>query len=276
MSKSVLITGASTGIGFATAKDLASQGWRVYAGVRSEADRENLAQAHDSILPIILDVTQSESIQQAHQEIAADLHDPLHALINNAGIAGASPIELQSLEDWQKLFAVNLFGAVEVTKTFLPLLRQSKGRIVNMSSVSGLMTSPYLTCYSASKFALEAFSDGLRRECAHFGIQVSVIEPGPIKTPIWNKSFGQSAQSLAACPEELQNLYKKGLESFTKSLDTVVQEALPVEDVCKAVAHALMNKKPKTRYIVSKKGFVYNVLRALPDRIVDKYLFNIK
>ncbi len=193
----VLVTGASTGIGRATGLYLQARGFRVFASVRRETDAADLSGA----TPVLLDVENAESIRAAADAVGAALEDgALQGLVNNAGIAVSGPLEFLEMSDLRHQFEVNLFGQVAVTRAFLPLLRRAKnGRIVNMSSISGRITAPLLGPYSMSKFALEAFSDALRRELSPFGLSVSVVEPGAIKTPIWDKASTRRRSGSHEC-----------------------------------------------------------------------------
>lgn len=188
---SVLITGASSGIGEATAIHLSQNGFRVFAGVRNFSDGERLKRHAKGIIhPVLLDVTQKDSIAFAYNSIKETVgKNGLAGLINNAGIAIAGPIECIPIEEIRRQMEVNVIGQISVTQTFLPLLKMNKGKIVNIGSVSGRMTIPFLSPYSISKFAMEAFTDALRMELRQFGISVSIIETGNVATPIWKKSI---------------------------------------------------------------------------------------
>ncbi len=184
----ILISGSSTGIGKATAIQLARKGHVVWAGVRAQKSFDALTKANvQGLKPIFLDVCDEKSIEEAVARITKE-SGLLHGLVNNAGIAIGGPVEAVNLSDWRRQFETNVFGQILVTQKCLPLLRQCKGRIVNVSSVSGKIASPFLAPYAGSKHALEAISDSLRRELRPHGVKVSIVEPGPIATPIWEKS----------------------------------------------------------------------------------------
>jgi NAD(P)-dependent dehydrogenase (short-subunit alcohol dehydrogenase family) len=189
-SDSVVITGASTGIGAACALALDKLGYRVFAGVRHPADGERLQQqAGPRLMPIRLDVTDAASISAASHTVAAMVGERgLAGLVNNAGIGVAGPIELLPLADWRRQFEVNVFGLIAVTQTFLPLIRTGRGRIINMGSIAGRASMPFMAPYAASKHALEAITDALRLELQPWGIRVALIAPGAIATPIWKNS----------------------------------------------------------------------------------------
>ena len=196
-NRTVLITGASTGIGQACATTLAANGWHVFAGVRREQDADRLStQSPGKITPVIIDVTDAATIQNARAQVESSLGDKgLVGLVNNAGIGLGGPIEFVDLDRLREQFEVNVFGQVRVIQAFAARLRQAKGRMVNMSSISGRIAIPFLGPYAASKFALEAISDALRLELRPHGVHVSVIEPGSIATPIWEKARQRAEQA---------------------------------------------------------------------------------
>ncbi len=272
----VVITGASTGIGAACALDLNQQGYRVFAGVRRLEDAAALRKrASDSLTPILLDVTQPEQIQSAVSIITQAVGDSgLAGLVNNAGIAIGGPLEFLSLEKLRKQFEVNVIGLVAVTQAFLPLIRQGKGRIINMSSFGGSIASPFLAPYHASKFALEAISDSLRMELTPWGIDVVVIKPSAVKTPIWEKAL-QDGKALT------QNLSAQALEYYGDAAGLVSNRlkqsqtnGADVSIVTQAVFRALTAPRPKTRYVVAINRFKYHLLRLLPDRLRDRLILN--
>ena len=272
--KAILITGASTGIGKASAIDL-SKDFLVFAGVRKSEDEDAIRNLNNSnLIPVRLDVTDSESRLSAKNEIEKHLNGrPLYGLINNAGIAVGGPIETLPLNRFREQFEVNVFGALATTQMFLPAIRQSKGRVVNISSVSGLMTSPFMGPYCSSKFALEALSDALRRELMQYGVNVSVIEPGPIKTPIWEKSLARKEEFMEGCSEEARTLYEPMLVKFLESIDKVAKSAVEVDVVVEKMRHAMTSKKPKTRYLVGPQSSFVGIMRRFgPDRLMDKLM----
>ena len=216
-NKSILITGASSGIGKYTTEILAERGWIVWAGYRNEKDKNELLKI-DNVRPVKLGVTDVGSIVQV-KEIIENSKIPLNVLFNNAGIAVGGPIEMLDIEDIKKVYDVNVFGYVRMIQNFLPLLRQSSGRIINMSSMGGLVGVPFLMPYSSSKFAIEGISDSLRRELYNQNIQISVIEPGPIKTSIWKKSL-ENSDAVFNFDNKILKLYQpavKNLNSLIKN-----------------------------------------------------------
>ena len=274
--KTMVITGASTGIGAACASHFASQqGWRVYAGVRREEDGARLTQsASDNLVPLMLDVESEGSVRTAVDTVTAALgEEGLSALINNAGVAISGPLECVPMTEVRRQFDINVFGALAVTQAFLPLIRRAAGRIVMMSSISGRITGPFLGPYSASKFALEAMSDALRLELRPWNISVSIIEPGPIATPIWDKSR-QTARRLretmaAPCAE----LYQRRLQRLEDVVENAARTAIPCAEVVAAVEDALVSARPKTRYLMGRQArLAAFVTRFLPDRLRDRLI----
>lgn len=269
----ILISGASTGIGRACAVHMASLGHQVWGGVRSQKSFQDLTKMNvRGLRPIFLDVTEEKSITDAVSLIKKE-SGTLHALVNNSGIAVGGPIEGLSLADWRRQFEVNFFGLIALTQACLPLLRESKGRIVNMSSMSGRLASPYLAPYASSKFALEAFSDSLRRELYRFGVQVAIIEPGAINTPIWKKSIADGVELKAEMSNEVMEVYGTPIDQFFKAMEKTERGSSPVGVVVRAVEHALLSRTPRTRYPVGK--YVNLLTRAaavLPDKWMDGIL----
>ncbi|HEY8278427.1 MAG TPA: SDR family oxidoreductase [Bdellovibrionota bacterium] len=269
--KAVIVTGASSGIGKAAALRLASRGYEAWAGVRSAKDSafwESVPHAS----PLLLDVTQETSVQSAMDRLRPLLKDAQEVhLVNNAGIAVAGPVEGVSIQRWREQFEVNVFGLVRITQALLPFIRATRGRIVNVSSVSGLATSPYMGPYSASKFAVEAISDALRRELRQFGCKVIVVEPGPIATPIWEKNLERKEKLLADLSEEIKNIYRHELELFQKGVKHTARNAAPVERASGAIEKALLLRNPRTRYVVGRKTLNAEMAFAsfLPDSWVD-------
>lgn len=267
-AKTVVITGASTGIGRACALYMDKLGWRVFAGVRKESDAASLrGEGPGRLTPLFLDVTDSKSVKEAARVVSNAVGpDGLSGLVNNAGIPYGGPVEYLDVDKVRAEFEVNFFGAITVTQTFLPLLRAGKGRIVNISSISGLVSMPFVSSYSSAKFALEALSDSLRVELSPWDIQVSVVEPGAIATPIWGKAEEAVQDLIRHGPQEGLDLYG-GLIGPMQSRFKL--HGLPPDEVAKAVAHALTSRRPKTRYIVGAEGKIYLLLKHLPDHLRD-------
>ncbi|WP_395744508.1 SDR family oxidoreductase [Prosthecobacter sp.] len=270
--RTVLVTGASTGIGAACVRTLAGRGWRVFAGVRKTQDGEALAAgATGQIVPVILDVTNREQIQTVVQEISAQCGAAgLQGVVNNAGIALAGPLEFMPLEAFQKQFEVNVLGLVAVTQAVMPLIRASRGRIVLMGSNSGFMCEPFLAGYGATKHAVEAIADSLRIELRTWGIEVALIEPGAIKTPIWSKSREAAERLFDGMPPQCEELYATPITALRKMVEKVPSMAIPPERVAKAVTHALESRRPRTRYPVGLDSIGGSLLvKVVPDRLRD-------
>lgn len=269
----ILISGASTGIGRACAVHMARLGNVVWAGVRSQNSFDEISRLNvKGLRPVILDVANSDSIASAVSEIRKR-SGMLSGLVNNAGVAVGGPIEALTMKEWHHQFQVNFFGVVELTRECLPLLRESKGRIVNMSSISGRIATPFLGPYASSKFALEAFSDSLRRELRSHAVRVSVIEPGAIKTPIWEKSLSTGSRARAELSGEMEQVYGPSLNRFFKYLDELAANGGPVSLVTKAVEHALCSSSPRSRYPVGRGIKTLSRLTGwLPDSLIDRLL----
>ena len=273
--RSALITGASSGIGRATALRLDAAGFRVFAGVRRQADGEALrAAASPGLVPLILDVTDATGVETAAKEVEAEVGAAgLQGLVNNAGIAVAAVLEFVELDDLRRQLEVNVVGAAAVTRAFLPLLRRGGGRVVNVSSNGGYVASPFLGPYAASKFALEALSDSLRRELRTWNLPVSVIEPGSVETPIWEKGRGEAARVRAGLPEEARGLYAPALDRIEAYVAKTANRAIPADAVARAVEHALTAPRPRIRYRVGSDARLTRLLsRLLPDRALDAVL----
>jgi NAD(P)-dependent dehydrogenase (short-subunit alcohol dehydrogenase family) len=268
----VLITGASTGIGRATALRLAGSGWTVLAGVRKTADGEALRVAGgERVIPLELDVTDPAQIEQAAERVGELAPSDLDALVNNAGSAVGGPLELISLDDLRRQFDVNFFGHVAVTQALIPALRRARGRIVLISSVGGLLTTPYLAPYHASKYALEAVANSLRLELAGSHIQVALIEPGSVATPIWEKNRGQVDEF--AVPEELREQYGHVPAAMAKTLQSTARRGIPSERVAQTIERALSAKRMRARYLIGRDAHAMVwASRLLPDLLFDRLL----
>lgn len=268
----VVVTGASTGIGRATVVHLARLGFRVFAGVRKEADAEAIrGEGIASLAPLLLDVTDESSLAAAQQSVAAAVGESgLAGLVNNAGIAIGAPVEYLPLDELRRQFEVNLVGPVAVTQAFLPLVRKAAGRVVLVSSIGGRFTNPFIGPYVASKFALEAIADALRMELAASKIPVSVIQPGAIKTAIWEKGKPYADDMLANLPEEGKQRYGKMAGAIVDMMATLEKGAIPPERVARAIEDALTARRPRTRYVVGLDARVQAILAwTLPDRWKD-------
>lgn len=271
----ILITGVSTGIGYGTAKVLIENGYHVLGSVRKIADAERVkAELGKNFTPLIFDVTKQEDVLKAAVNVKKMLDGKgLAGLVNNAGIAIGGPLLHTKLDDLRWQMEVNVIGLVGVTQAFAPLLGACKGcpypagRIVNISSVAGKITSPFLAAYSASKHAVEAISHGFRREFQLYGIDVIIVGPGPIKTPIIDKfPDADDSQYQGTDYEQPAKVFEeKAMERF--------QNALPTEDVGRLILKIFRSKKPKTRYpILHGKFMNFIIPNLLPDRSIDKFV----
>ena len=266
----VVITGASTGIGKATALRLDNLGFHVFAGVRRTEDGEALQrEASDRLTPLRIDVTEQRSIDEAAEQVAAS-GLPVTGLVNNAGVGTGGPYEFIPIDTLRMQFEVNYFGHVAVTQAFIPALRSTQGRIVNMGSIAGRMAPPFVGPYSASKFALEAFTDSLRVELAPWKIGVAIVEPGVIATPIWDKATETINQLRSDRPEEAFALYGDAIEAVERWVETSAETAIDADKVAQAVEHALTAKRPKARYLVGGDAKQQAILaKWVPTRLRD-------
>jgi NAD(P)-dependent dehydrogenase (short-subunit alcohol dehydrogenase family) len=270
--RSVVITGSSTGIGEACALSLDRRGWRVFATVRREADGQRLAsQASERFEWLLLDVTDPLSIGAAAEQVASRLGEaPLDGLVNNAGIATGGPVEFVSLEQYRRAFEVNVVGLVAVTQAFLPLLRRGRGRIVNIGSIGGRVSSPMVSPYCASKHAVGAISDALRIELAPWGLHTSVIEPGVVVTPIWDKGLKDMDSAMHGLPPAALERYARLIRAFRRILAGAPRRGVPVGDVARVVERALVSRRPRHRYVVGTDARVRLALQTiLPRRWMD-------
>lgn len=273
--KNILVTGCSSGIGFATAKKFLDHGWRVFGSVRNENVAQDLANSlGENFFPLIFDVTDYKNANRAKAQLTSVVGESgLDCLVNNAGTAVSGPLLHVDLNEFRHQFDVNVFGLLKVTQLFAPLLKENKkiqknpGRIINISSMSGLIARPFLGPYSASKFALESMTDTMRRELMVFGIQVIAIEPGPIQTPIWKKAIDRH--------HEYQNtVYGPVMEHFNEEIAEIERSALPVENVAKLIYKTVHSRHPKTRYrIVPKPVLIWLALHVLGDKLLDKMFY---
>ena len=274
--RSVVITGASTGIGRATAEHLARKSWRVFAGVRKLEDGAPLKAAHENIEPILLDVTQSDQVEAAVATISADLKgEKLAGLVNNAGIANMGPLAVQPLDQFQAHFEVNVFGLLRATQAFVPMLGMDEhrtgnpGRIVNITSVGGKLASPFLGAYTATKHAVESMTDSLRRELVVFGIDAIAVGPGAVRTPIWDK-----AEEVNVGNPYGNSPWADAIDTFSDTMLKGGRDGLPPEQIAKVIETALTAKSPKARYApVPNKLTNFTLPMLLPKRTVDSFFW---
>jgi NAD(P)-dependent dehydrogenase (short-subunit alcohol dehydrogenase family) len=264
----VLLTGASSGIGRACAERLAGRGWRVLAGARAAGDLDSLATI-SGVEPVELDVTDEAQIEAA----AARAGARLDALVNNAGIAVIGPIEALPVEEWRRQLEVNVVAQIAVTRALLPALLNAGGRIVNVTSIGGRVALPLFGPYAASKFALEAATDALRRELRGQGVEVVAIEPGAIRTPIWTKGLERGDELDAALDDDQRARYGRLIETIRREAANNAKSAPEPSAVADAVEAALTAPRPRTRYLVGREARIQAALGwLLPDRAMDALL----
>jgi NAD(P)-dependent dehydrogenase (short-subunit alcohol dehydrogenase family) len=270
--RSVLVTGASTGIGRATALRLDAVGWKVFAGVRRSEDADSLRQAgSERLAPLVLDVTDAAQIAAATERIGAEAGGRLDGLVNNAGIAIPGPLETLPIDDFRRQVEVNLTAHVAVTQAMLPLIRPARGRIVFITSIGGRIAFPLNGAYHAAKFGLEAVGDVFRQELRPWDISVSMVEPGSIDTPIWERGAQNADEIEARAHPDQEALYGKAIASFRKVVRDLADRGIPPEKVAEAIAHALESGRPRTRYLVGLDAKVQARLKLLiPDRAFDR------
>lgn len=270
--KVAVITGASSGIGRACALLLVREGFHVFAGVRRREDGDKLvAEAGDHLLPLIIDVTDIELIAAAVKDITVRLQGRnLDGLVNVAGIGITGPLEYVTAADLCRVFQVNVFGQLAVTQAFLPLIRQARGRIVNISSVGAHIALPFGGVLTASKAAMGLLNDALRMELRSFGVRVCVIEPASINTPAVEKTLGDVEGVIRRLPPDGARRYGGMLRAFTKRAYATELNGSAPDVVARAVHHALTARRPRIRYTVGKGAKVLTILpRLLPDRLLD-------
>jgi NAD(P)-dependent dehydrogenase (short-subunit alcohol dehydrogenase family) len=276
-TRTAVVTGASTGIGRACAERLDSLGWRVFAGVRSDTAAEELRSAgSERLTPVRIDVTDAESIAAAAEVTEAMGTGGLDGLVNNAGIAVAAPMEFVPIDELRRQIEVNLIGQVAVTQAFLPLLRPSRGRIVNVSSIGGLVASAFFGPYNASKYGLEAVSDALRQELRPWGIKVCVVEPGAMATPIWDKGVATADELIAGASPAQLSLYEKQIQAMRRAAQEASKRGSPPQKVAQVIEKALTVRRPKARYLVggdARGQFLAS--RILPTRVFDRMVTRV-
>jgi NAD(P)-dependent dehydrogenase (short-subunit alcohol dehydrogenase family) len=272
-SGAVVVTGASTGIGRATALLLDGEGYRVFAGVRKEADARELAKdGSDRLTPVTVDVTDADQIEAARGQVAEAVGDEgVVGLVNNAGVGGGGPIEFMPLDELRRTLEVNLIGQVAVTQAFIPLLRKRKGTIVFIASIGGRVASPFMSPYNTSKFAIEALGESLRHELRPWGIDVAVVEPGSIDTEIWTKGNQQVREQAEGMPEDARRLYGRQIARFGEVLNETASRGIPPAKVAEVVHKAIASDNPRHRYLVGTDARIGGRLKGvLPDKAFSK------
>jgi len=269
-----IVTGASTGIGAATARELARRGFHVLAGVRRDRDADAIR--GPGIEPLIIDITNPDHIRALATRVRGDSQGrAVRALVNNAAVGVNVPVEAFAIDEWRRLFEVNLFGHVAVTQALLPALIRSKGRVVNISSAGGKVAMATYGPYAGTKFALEAVSDSLRREMAPFGVAVVVVEPGAVRTEMPGRAIATAHELASAMSPEQSQRYGPLVQAITAQTasHTTSGSGLPADAAAKVIAKAVTARKPRTRYTVGRDAaLITRLVRFLPDRTLDRVL----
>jgi NAD(P)-dependent dehydrogenase (short-subunit alcohol dehydrogenase family) len=266
----VVVTGASTGIGAATARELAFRGFHVLAGVRRDVDADALRA--DGIEPHILDITVESDVRAIADRVARDpLGRPVRALINNAGIPISAPVETLPMAEWRRLFEVNLFGHVAMAQALLPALLRSTGTVVNISSVGGKVAMSTYGPYAATKFALEAVSDSLRREVAELGVKVVVVQPGAVKTEMAERGIATADRLTAGMTSAQLQRYGNLTAAVSAQARSFTKTGVSAERTAKVIAKAATASRPRTRYTVGRDAAILvGLARVVPDRFLDR------
>ena len=266
----VVVSGASTGMGAATAKELARKGFHVLAGVRRDVDADALRA--EGIEPHILDITVDSHVAAVADRVTRDpLGRPLRALVNNAGISVNAPVEALPIAEWRRLFEVNLFGHVAITQALLPALLRSAGTVVNISSVGGRVALPTYGAYAGSKFALEAVSDSLRREVSGLGVKVVVVEPGAVKTEMLERGVANADRLKAGMATDQLERYGDLVAAVSEQARSFGEDGVSAESAAKVIARAVAAPHPRTRYTIGRDAAILvRLARVLSDRLLDR------
>jgi NAD(P)-dependent dehydrogenase (short-subunit alcohol dehydrogenase family) len=268
--KLVVVTGASTGMGASAARELASRGFHVLAGVRRDRDADAIRST--GIEPMILDITRSEQVEALAARVA-DEPGELHALVNNAGISVNAPVEALPLAQWRRLFEVNLFGHIAVTQALLPALLRSRGRVINISSVGGRVAMATYGAYAGTKFALEAVSDALRREVAPLGVQVVVVEPGGVRTEMGTRGVATANDLAARMSAEHRERYGSLIRAITAQMAEGTGSGVTADAAARVIAKAVVTPRPRTRYTIGRDAaLITRLTRILSDRTLDRMI----
>ncbi len=266
----VVVTGASTGIGAAAARELARKGFHVLAGVRRDRDADAIRLT--GVEPVILDITEPEHVGALAARVA---HDPraLHALINNAGIQVNAPVEAMPMQQWRWVFDVNLFGHIAVTQALLPALLSTRGRVVNISSVGGTIAMATYGANAGAKFALEAVSDSLRREVAPMGVDVVVVQPGGVRTQMAARGIRTANHLAAEMTPEQDERYGGLVQANNALMDSGTARGVTADAAARIIAKAVTTRRPRTRYTIGRDAaLLTRLVRLLPDRMLDRML----
>lgn len=270
-----VVTGSSTGIGEACALHLAQLGHRVFAAVRKEPDAERWRQQHANVTPLLFDVRDEAAVRRAAAFVTQEVGSAgIQGLVNNAGVAVAAPLEYLPVDDLRMQLEINVVGQLAVTQAFLPLLHEGHGRIVFISSISGLMATPMVGAYSASKHAVEALADSLRMELKEWGIEVCVIEPGQIATPIWTTSAHAADERQTRMAPEAPTRYGWMMRAARVRVAQGAKYGSNPHEVALVVEKALLDSHPRTRYLVGKDSRAVKVISMLPDRLRQRIVLS--
>jgi NADP-dependent 3-hydroxy acid dehydrogenase YdfG len=271
-TRTVLVTGASSGIGKATALYLAGQGVHVYAGVRKNSDKEKLLEEGSATLtPVILDVCQQESIDKAYELISREIENSEFSLVNNAGLSLNGPLEILPQKDIENLINVNVLGLLAVTRAFIPLIRNSQGRLINISSGHGLLAIPDKSVYAASKSAVQAITDSLRLELRPFGVRVSSVVVGKVNTSVLGKILGDREKMISQADPEILSHYLTLIEYFDKEVKNI--PGIEAIEVARVISDAILEEKPKTQYLVGPGAKKMKMLSRFPVKMRDNMLY---
>ena len=275
--KQILVTGANGGLGLGLVQSLCERGHQVWAAVRKPETMQALQSRYSSSLTVVkLDMTTASDIEQVFTQVNSKLDSTKEfVLVNNAGIAVGSPVESLPMDEWRNLYEINLFGPIRLIQKFLPVLRKTKGRVVNVGSISGRISTPFLAPYSSSKFALRSMTDSLRREVLPLGVKVVLIEPGPTKTNIWSKSLEHGQELESKMSSEMLAVYGQQVKSLRTGVEQTAKNAVAVEIVVERMVDAIENENPKLYYLVGKNiGLMAFMARFFPTRLLDKLLMS--
>jgi NAD(P)-dependent dehydrogenase (short-subunit alcohol dehydrogenase family) len=278
VARSVVITGASSGIGRASVARMIARGWRVFATVRKQTDAAELQASFGSqVAPIILDVTQRDAIASAGLHVREQLQGRgLDGLVNVAGVGIVRPVEYATHEEIQEIFNINVFGQIAVTQTLLPLIRQARGRIVNITTIGVRLALPFGALLNASKSAFSAFSNALRLELHPFGVRVVAIEPAAIRTPAVEKTLGNIDEVIRNLPPRAQEQYGVMMKKLAARGYSMEMNGSPPDVVAEAVERALTARRPRFHYVVGKHARLLTALpKVLPERALDSVVLRI-
>ncbi|MDF6019649.1 SDR family oxidoreductase [Streptomyces sp. JH34] len=268
--KLIVVTGASTGMGAATARELARRGFHVLAGVRRDRDADALRAT--GIEPVTLDITDPAHVEALAERVTDDTR-PLHALVNNAGVQVNAPVEVLPVAEWRQVFEVNLFGHIAVTQALLPALLRGKGRVINISSIGGKFAMATYGAYAGAKFALEAVSDSLRREVAPMGVQVVVVEPGGVRTEMAARGVATANRLATLMTPDQEERYGGLVRANNGLMASGTASGLTADAAARVIAKAVTVRRPRTRYTAGRDAaLIIRLGRVLSDRTVDRVL----